>query len=238
MAIEPLASDHGPIARAGSDYEPGGKFSDPNATVYSLLFAAYDLPAYRFDLHALPNWAHTAAYSIEANPAETFPNLPPAENIQQIRLMLRSMLIHRFQLVVHHETRQIQAYVMTLGKGTLKNATPGDASKRGGVGSVSQNGIVRFRGTNVAMSQLADRVGLILGRPVINKTNLSGQYSFDVRSVDPDAARRQPANGSCGPDCVSLVIGTLSNQLGLKLRSSTASADFVVVDHIERPGPN
>lgn len=240
VSIKPVP-DNAPAVQHGRGWGPfqkGGEYSNPRATFGELLLEAYDLPAYRFDLKALPGWAWTTVYSVDAEPAEGFPNLPAAENVREIRLMLQATLADRFQLVLHHQTRKTSIYEMTLAKPALKNVTAGDPSKPGGLGSVSEEGMVLLRGTNVTMGALGGRVGRILGRPVIDKTGLDGVYDFDVQSQTADAGASAPGDGSCGPDCVSLLIGTLSEQLGLKLHATTAPIDFIVVDHVEKPTGN
>jgi uncharacterized protein (TIGR03435 family) len=86
------------------------------------------------------------------------------------------------------------------------------------------------------MSVFGDWISQLLERPVIDQTGLKGVYNFDV--LRRAAAGTQPENGGCDVDCRSLIIGVLSDQLGLKLRATTAPADFLVLDHIEKPRPN
>ena len=64
------------------------------------------------------------------------------------------------------------------------------------------------------------------GRPVLNRTGLGGFYNIDLEwAPTPDA------------DGVS-IFTAVEEQLGLKLESSTAPLDVVVVDRIERPTEN
>lgn len=243
VSIKPLAPNQVTARSPGSAFKPGGAYSNPDVTIYGLLIAAYRLPAYRFDLRALPDWAKTARYAIDARSAPDFPNLPSAENVRQISLMLQAMLADRFQLKLHHETRQTPAYVMTLAKGTLKNATRGDASQTvgstpGGIAYAIGPDWVLLRGRNATMGELSLPIGAMLERPVIDKTGLSGVYDFNVRWQSPDPEATLPAGGGCGPNCQSLVIGALTGGLGLKLRATTAPMDVPVLDQIEKPSAN
>jgi uncharacterized protein (TIGR03435 family) len=208
-----------------------------NTTVRWLLVQAYSVPVNRWDLQALPDWAKTTHYSVDAKPAEGFPNLTPAKNVQQIKLMLQAMLADRFKVTVHHETREAPAFVMTLAKEALKNVESGDASQPPDSDFNVGNDSVRLVGKNVTMSVFGDWIGQLLGRPVIDQTGLSGVYNFDVRRR-ADAGGTRPADGGCDVGCSSLIIGTLSDQLGLKLHATTAPSDFLVLDHIEKSRPN
>ena len=70
-------------------------------------------------------------------------------------------------------------------------------------------------------------IGSVRFSGVIDKTGLKGAYSFDV--LRRAAAGTEPADGTCEVGCQSLIIGALSDELGLKLRAT---------DHIEKPRPN
>jgi uncharacterized protein (TIGR03435 family) len=78
------------------------------------------------------------------------------------------------------------------------------------------------------MSALAALLSVPLGRPVIDKTNLKGV--FDVRvEYDPERIAIDP---------VGARITAIEEQLGLKLESSRALVEVIVIDRIERPSEN
>src|SRR6185312_14838967 len=206
VSVVPVDPNQSAPPNPGGPFKPGGRFSQPAATIYSLLFEAYGLPAYRFDFRALPAWAKTARYAVGAKPSPNFPNLPPAENIRQIRSMLQTMLADRFHVRLHHLTKPSRVYVMTLAGAALKNATRGDPSQAGGIGSATGPGLVFLRGKNAAIAALASRIGMILGQPVLDHTGLSGVYNFTVRWQSPATNATRPDDGTCGPDCQSLLM--------------------------------
>ncbi|MGH9520807.1 MAG: TIGR03435 family protein [Terriglobales bacterium] len=207
-----------------------------NATARWFLVEAYDMPYNRWGLKALPDWAKKTRYTIDAKPPEGFPRLPQAKNVRQIKLMLQAMLADRFKVAVHHETRETSAYEMTLAKGALKNMTTGDANQPPDGDFNASNDNVHLVGKNMPMSVFGDWIGELLGRPVSDKSGLKGVFNFDVLRR---ATAGTPASaGGCDVGCRSLIIGALSNQLGVKLRATTALADFLVLDHIGKPHPN
>jgi uncharacterized protein (TIGR03435 family) len=71
-----------------------------------------------------------------------------------------------------------------------------------------------------------------LGRPVLDRTGLSGHYDF-VLEYTPDPP---PANApdSGGPTFME----ALQKQLGLKLRAQKGEVSFIVLDRIDRLIPN
>ena len=74
------------------------------------------------------------------------------------------------------------------------------------------------------------------GRPVIDKTNLTGTYRVKM-NFDSAGARRPPdvvVPDNAGPSVFSAV----QEQLGLKLESSKTLTETLVIDRLERPSEN
>jgi uncharacterized protein (TIGR03435 family) len=84
---------------------PGGQYVDSRASLFFMIAFAWQVKNPSTQLAGLPKWAQEESYAIAAKPAPGFPDLPPAENREQVRLMLRAMLADRFHLQVHTETR-------------------------------------------------------------------------------------------------------------------------------------
>jgi uncharacterized protein (TIGR03435 family) len=84
-----------------------------------------------------------------------------------------------------------------------------------------------------------------LGRTVIDKTGLKGNYAFSLHwTPDPseDETFKQhgmpvapaPPSEAGGPN----IFAALQEQLGLKLEPVIASVPVLVIDHAEMPAPN
>lgn len=97
------------------------------------------------------------------------------------------------------------------------------------------------------ISALASLLAQQLGRPVLDKTGLQGNFDFKLewtpdegqRGIglgEPDrtAADTAPPVDSSGPS----VFTALQEQLGLKLESQRGPAEILVIDHIEKPSEN
>ncbi len=79
------------------------------------------------------------------------------------------------------------------------------------------------------------------GRPVIDETGLKGTFDFSLDwAPDSNSAirmRSRDANGSSEPDGPSF-FDALKEQFGLKLISTHAPVQILVIDHVEQPSPN
>jgi len=76
------------------------------------------------------------------------------------------------------------------------------------------------------MQGIADNLQGPVGRPVIDKTGRSGSYAFTLDTSGFD----DPGPGA--------IFTALQEQLGLKLESSRAPINTLIVDRIERPTEN
>ena len=79
----------------------------------------------------------------------------------------------------------------------------------------------------------------ILDRPVVDKTELSGRYDFDLEWA-PDETQfggGVPAASSDAPSA-PLFSAIQEQQLGLKLVATRGPVDALVVDKVERPSAN
>jgi hypothetical protein len=91
---------------------------------------------------------------------------------------------------------------------------------------------MRLIGNGASMSALATDLSMRLGSPVIDRTNMAGNYDFavDISSDDIHPGAADP-NSSTGPG-VSLFDSI--QKLGLKLKTQKVPLDVLVVDHAEK----
>jgi uncharacterized protein (TIGR03435 family) len=76
----------------------------------------------------------------------------------------------------------------------------------------------------------------LIRRPVVDRTGLSGAFNIDL-SWETVAVNGPPA-GNLPPEDVAAIFTALQDQLGLKLESSRAPFDVVVIDAVRRPTPD
>jgi uncharacterized protein (TIGR03435 family) len=193
----------------------GNQFRQDLATALSLIEDAYQVNEYQ--VIGLPGWAGSGKeiYEISAKtPGEDTPSQA------RVRLMLQTLLAERFQLRFHHETREVPTYALVVAKGGPK-LTP----------------IVRREGAEpgISMGMNAVLLALYAGRPVVDKTGLTGSYSFTPLDW---AAMIQARDGAAAAPTLTSVFTEVEDKWGLKLEPQKGPSDVLVIDHIERPSEN
>jgi uncharacterized protein (TIGR03435 family) len=216
---------------------PGGRLTVVNNDLQNVILNAYGFRAYLYT--GGPDWIRSDHYDIEATAAGN-----PSR--QQMMVMLQALLEDRFKLKVHRETKEMPVYMLTVAKGgpTLEQFKEGSCFNRdpnnpsaGGTGGqprfVCGNDLISSQGkweaSKIDMKQLADDLGMMVHRKVVDKTGLSGLFNVHMQfTPDPLAA------DATGPSMFTLV----QEQLGLKLESDKGPVEVLVIDRIERPSEN
>ncbi len=230
--------------------ETGGRLSaDFSLTTY--ITFAYKLALTQEQRQAmiahLPKWVAEDRFSIQAKAAEANPTK------DQMRLMMQDLLADRFKLAVHFETQEVPVLALVPVKaGKLgpklrphSEGPPCDAvpppdvfpSKchammmevvQMAIGASRDTTMVLIAGALASMGQL--------GRPVVDRTELSGSFDFTLE-WSPETAPRAP--GEPEPDTQGPSFeAALREQLGLKLESTKAPQPILIIDRVERPSEN
>jgi len=179
------------------------QFNSTNIPLRLLLIRAFDVKYYQI---VGPSWLQDlsgAGFDIHAKAAE-------GTTKEQIPLMLQTLLVERFGMKFHHETRDLPAYELVVAKGgaKLKEASPqvdepitADNPGRGG-GVATQkdkDGLVELapgRKGRMIMSvgpgrlRISARLQSIAdilqmcesqsGRAIVDKTGLTGTYDYNL----------------------------------------------------------
>jgi uncharacterized protein (TIGR03435 family) len=210
------------------------QFVGKGYTVRFLVSAAYNLPPRA--ITGGPDWIDVERYDVlAATPGETRPS------VEQQMAMIRTLLTERFGFAFHTEPKEFSVYVLTVAKRGMKlkdTATP-DAQPML-VSTVFPGDHVALPARNATMAQFASTLQrAILDRPVLDKTDLSGQYDFDLEWTYDDTqfgGNLPPLapQTSGKPD----FFAALQQQLGLKLERSKAAIDAIVIDNVQKPSEN
>jgi len=176
-------------------------------------------------LTGFPAWADKDSFDVEAK-VEEDPAIKLPEARERNMLRLQALLVSRFNLKFHWETKQQRGYALTVGnKGpSLTPANPA-ITKR----TTSGRGL--FRCQSCPLSSLSAYLSNSLKRPVEDQTEIQGTYDFSLKFEPLDA---DITTDSLLPSLFSV----LKDQLGLKLESKTITVPTMVIDHIDRPTPN
>jgi uncharacterized protein (TIGR03435 family) len=199
-----------------------------------------------------PDWIHSQSFQIDAK-SDGVPDIQMMEGP-----MMQAILEDRFKLKIHRETRQGPVYELVLGKGSPKlkpfedgscippslgHSLPTLASDQHYCRNmVSPRGLVDFEGGTLSMC--AGLLNLLLDRPVIDKTGLTGYFKIRLvfspddtappRLATPNPGAPNEARAGDAPD----IFQAIQEQLGLKLVAAKGPVDVLVIDHIERPSEN
>ena len=212
-----------------------GRLEMTNVTLRELIRFCYDnLEIDEIEASDGPKWIDQERFDIQAK-AGGEPNRPT------LILMLRSLLTERFALQTHVETRQdrpIFALVVARKDGKLPSqiaeVTPGSAEaaqsqkqcEKARVASLSDGFCWPPMRVASLVSMLSNNP--IIGRKVVDRTNLTGTYAFNVLYPhDPD-----PSNGGAA------FVRAIQEQLGLRLESTRGPVQVLVIDHVEPPTPD
>jgi uncharacterized protein (TIGR03435 family) len=212
---------------AAAEFLPGGRFRSNIALRY-VIERAYDIEDYQ--LQGDPAWVKTERYAIEAKTDS------PATD-DQLRLMVQAMLASRFGLKIRRETRDLPVYALVVGKNGPKLTAAADATQCEGHGCFGI-GKGSFSAKGATMPWTAKVLNRIMDRPVLDKTQLSGNYDF-VLHFDPSTASSPMMAAVTTEDSSQGSIFTvIQEQIGLKLDPRKEPVEVLVIDHVERPSGN
>ena len=236
---------------------PGGRVTVTNMPARQLISFAYQLG--QFQLVGGPSWLADDRFDItakmEGNPEWEGPGSGKPDPIQ---LAMRKLLAERFKLNLHNESRDLDAYALVMVKpgvnGPALKPSPTDCkalaeqarqgklpptppqpvngimpcSIMGRIGQISFDGFPMSQAANMMVGQA--------GRPVIDRTGLTGNWQFLMTFAQERPAGAPPGEQlpTADPNAPSFFTA-LQEQLGLKLESTKAPFDVTVIDSVEHP---
>jgi len=233
--------------------------SASGATTKKLIAFAYNIE--EFQVSSGPSWISSDKYYVKAkvedSVVEQLQKLPDLRQDDQIRLMVQSLLVDRFNLKVSHGTKELPIYALVIAKNgpKLQESKPGDTSPNAvkgpeghGRAAMARRGGSRLTDRGASMAAVAEQLSRLLGRRVVDRTGLKAKYTFTLEYSD-DEARATTYKASEGtnpgvdngppPDSSGPSIFTaLQEQLGLKLEPTKGPVEVLVIDHIEKPSEN
>lgn len=167
-----------------------------------------------------PDWLVNHRYDIAATTGEPV-------STDAIRNMLRNLLVERFHLATHWETRTMAMYhLVVLPKGPkMKTAEQGYAVPNS---PTLDKGSVRLDGP-MSMPQLAERLTRYAGKPVVDATNLDGYFTMKLTFASDDL-QAGSADSDFAPPLLTMAV---QEQLGLKLVPESGPIKILVIDHAE-----
>jgi uncharacterized protein (TIGR03435 family) len=241
--------NHSGDDQSASFVQPGGRYTATNVTVRALIKSAYGL--HDDQLIGGPSWISAERFDLAAK-ADGYATASAFRD--RARLMLRSLLADRFKLMVSHERRDLPVYALVLARADgrygpqFRRSDAGDcngppkAMQTSGDPSepeiplpcgaeVYRAGHLAARG--MTLSNLALNVSRWADRVVVDHTGLQGKFDWDVQWV-PDNSPPDLTTPREGPS----LFAALQEQTGLRIERERVSIEVMVVESVERPGPD
>jgi uncharacterized protein (TIGR03435 family) len=217
----------------------------------------------RYDITAK---AEDSAENPDADPRK-FTDAQMKTAQEKMRQRLQTLLADRFQLKVHRDTKELPVYALVVAKGgsKLQEAKvpdtpppppgPGRGPGPGTRGMRMSPG--HLEAYMAPVSMLVQNLSQQLARTVVDQTGLKGNYDFKLSWTPDPGTGGNPFGGpgpSQGPSPGPLPPGVnpppppdpngptlftaVQEQLGLKLESTKAPVDIIIVDHAEKASEN
>ena len=194
---------------AGSGFHPSpGRFRVTNTTFEQMIQAAYHVRT--GTLFGVTGWMGSERFDIDAK-------TPGKSTFDEDLVMLRALLVDRFQLRFHRETRELRILAVV----GSRNGPSFQASKDQ---SASEHVTIRpgeISGTDIPIGHFVSILEAQMGAPLVNDTGLSGKFDLALK-YNADLP----------------VYEAIQEQLGLKLDARKGPVDVLVIDSAARPGEN
>jgi uncharacterized protein (TIGR03435 family) len=209
-----------------------------------------------------PSWLASERFDISAK-------LPEGAARPQVTEMMQALLAERFKVKLHRDSKEFPVYALMMAKSGVKmkeslNAppsaeeltkTPISVSASGGRegttvdlghGSYFTIGNNKLEARKLQMAALADMLARFVDRPVVDMTELKGNYDFSIEFSPEDFRAMMirsaiTAGVTLPPEALRLIEGgpgdslfTAMQSVGLKLDRRKAPLEVIVVDEASK----
>jgi uncharacterized protein (TIGR03435 family) len=191
------------------------------------------------EIVGMPEWARHERYDVTAKVSDAdiaaFGKI--SDPVQQAP-MLQKVLVDRFHLKFHYEMKELPVYMLVIGKsGILMTEIQPEIGPNGMKdGGRRQLGRGLIRSIGQPMKPLVNQLTMELRRVVVDRTGLKGYYNFTLRWTPDDGT--PPAGDTSEDTSAPSIFTAVQEQLGLKLESTRAPVQVLVIDNLERPSEN
>jgi uncharacterized protein (TIGR03435 family) len=197
-----------------------------------------------------PDWTREIRYEVEALPSQdsgiTDLRYGPWQIADEhLREMLQALLISRFHLKFHRETRTGDVYLLKQSaKPPAFHPTSLDPSAHSTrLGSVDWVGLRQWVLDHATMADVANEaVSALGGIPVLDRTGLSGPFDYKQSQTEAyQPSRSGMTQAESARDFESALSASFLNliqELHLKLERTKGPIETLVIDSAEKPLPN
>jgi uncharacterized protein (TIGR03435 family) len=187
-----------------------------------------------------PDWIRSTNYDVAGKGPD------PGVTNPVVWEMMRSLLIERFHLKYHIEDRDMPVFALTVGpRGhKLTLGENGQCAEEIKIGKNCGDILIPPFGTgmyNMPIGALITGIGQRAGRPIVDRTGLTGRYDANITWLPPGAKLEElnleDVPAAFRPQDMSLP-EALETQAGLKLEPQRAALPVLVIDSVSKPDEN
>jgi uncharacterized protein (TIGR03435 family) len=177
-----------------------------------------------FQIFGGPSWVTSLSNS---DRFDVVAQVPPGTSDAQFAVMLQNLMVDRLGFKVHHEIRNFPIDILTIAPGGPKLKEMPKTKPSGDVrgGSRDHRHTLSTDGV-VPMETLVGSLKHALNEVVVDKTGLTGMYTFSLEWSDAPAGD--------GASQLPGLAAALERDLGLRLEKNSQDFDVLVIDHVER----
>jgi uncharacterized protein (TIGR03435 family) len=196
-----------------------------------------------------PSWLDSDRYSIDAKAEQ------PVNTEMMKGPMMQALLEDRFKLKLHKEAKEIHVFELTVGVHGPKL----QPAREGGCMAYDRNnpppkpgpgepspvicGVIRksvgdgFEVPGVTMADLCRQLSAYVDRDIVDKTGITGAFDVHLDLLPGDLGYAGAAPDPSSPFTAGDggAIAEAVKKLGLQMPNAKSSAEFLVIDHVERP---
>jgi len=202
-------------------------FLATNTTLAMLISQVYGVND--FQVSGGPSWIYSDRYdvNVEFTKVEGDDGIhlpPPNELMNHHNLQLQFILADRFKLAIHRETKPSPIYELVL---SASGPNFHEAPLGQGIRLREPDELV---GQGAPMTLLVGWLSMQLGRKVVDKTMLTGNYDFTLhcsKDILQKPGPRESASKSAA------ILAAVPRDLGLQLTPQVGPVEVIIVDHLD-----
>jgi uncharacterized protein (TIGR03435 family) len=196
------------------NYPGQSRFFAHDLSLQFLIQMAWDIEPNQ--LTGKPAWLDSDFYDIEAKPEEGI-----KLSRDELQPRLQTLLVERFHLTAHFETKMVRGYALVVAKGGPKlQPAKGDHFPGWRVNTSSGH----LEGLNWSMPYLAKMLQHATDLPVADQTGIAGSYDIKLQFA-PELEQ---------DSTLPSLFTALRETLGLELKAQQIPMQVLVIDHIDR----
>lgn len=197
-------------------------FSDLVTPLISVIEWAYGKES--FQIFGGPSWVTSLSNS---DRFDVVAQVPAGTSDAQFAVMLQNLMVDRLGLRVHHEIRNLPIDILTIAPGGPKLKEMPKTNPSGGLSGRSSKHQFKLSAEGVVpIATLVTALQQSLNEVVVDKTGLTGMYTFSLEWSDGPAVGGAPQ--------LPTLATALEQVLGLKLDKGKQDFDVLVIDHVEK----